>query len=214
MKKQTAVALGLLLLIPAIVIFDGVLFRFIDPEIAAGHPNYAQNYHMLEVARRLSIWASAGVIAILWLVVCFLVIRSKQRSWLWIFLAVFGPFGFAALTMLNDLAPAESDRYARFVRGMNRFARVLYEAGMFVVIWTLAYGGMLLKSQLSILYESASSGMSVAKIVEIRDASSGMWAFAEGNEVMYLVALLYLVLPILFNLLSRVRPANVMADAR
>ena len=43
MKKQIAVALGLLLLIPAIVVFDGWLFRFIDPEIAAGHPNYAQN---------------------------------------------------------------------------------------------------------------------------------------------------------------------------
>jgi len=213
-KKQTAIALGLLLLIPAIVVFDGVLFRFIDPEIAAGHPNYAQNYHMLEVARRLSIWGSAGVLAILWLAVCFLVIRSKQRSWLWIFLAVFGPFGFAALAMLNDNAPAATDRYARFVRGLNWFARSGYESCVFVVIWALAYGCMLLKSNLSILYESATSGMSTAQVIDIRNASSGMWAFAEGNEVMYMVAVLYLLVPVVFNIAARMRATNVVPDAR
>jgi hypothetical protein len=31
-----------------------------------------------------------------------------------------------------------------------------------------------------------------------------MWAFAEGNEEMYLVVLLYLIWPVLFNLLCKV----------
>jgi len=31
-----------------------------------------------------------------------------------------------------------------------------------------------------------------------------MWAFAEGNEVMFLVILLYLLRPVVFNIVGRV----------
>jgi hypothetical protein len=58
-----------------------------------------------------------------------------------------------------------------------------------------------------IRHEAATTGLSTAQIMDLRDASSGMWAFAEGNEVMYLVALLYLLWPIVFNIVGRVAVA-------
>jgi hypothetical protein len=204
MKKQTVVALVLLLLIPTVSMLGGLLFSLIHPEIAAGHANYVRNYHRLSLVKNMSAWASAAVVAILWLLVCFLVIRSKERSSLWLFFAALGPFGFAILAMLNDRAPAETDRYARFVRSLNRFVRVGYEVCIFVIIWMLAYQAMVLKRNLMILYESATTGISTAQIIDLQNASSGMWAFAEGNEVMYTVVLLYLIWPIAFNIVGRV----------
>jgi hypothetical protein len=212
MKKQRVVALVLLLLIPMVWMLGGFLFSLINPEIAAGHPNYVRNYHILSVVKHLSFLASAGVVAILWLLVCFLVIRSKQRSSWWLFFALLGPFGFAILAMLKDRAPGERDRHARFVLNLNRFARVGYEVCIFVIIWMLAYQGMVLKRNLMIMYESASTGISTAQIINQQNASSGMWAFAEGNEVMYMVVLFYLIWPIVFNIAGRV--ASIMASAK
>ena len=193
MKKQSVVALVLLLLIPMVWMLGGLLFSLINPETAAGHPNYVRNYHILSSVKHLSILASVGVVAILWLLVCFLVIRSKQRSSWWLFLAALGPFGFAILAMLNDRAPGETDRHARFVRNLNGFVRVGYEVCIFVIIWLLAFQAMVLKRNLMIMYESATTGVSTAQIINQQNASSGMWAFAEGNEVMYMVVLLYLI---------------------
>jgi hypothetical protein len=136
--------------------------------------------------------------------VCYLVIRSKEQSSWWLFFAALGPFGFAILAMLNDRAPAETDRYARFVRSLKKFVRVGYELCTFVIVWVLAYEAMVLKRNLMIMYESASTGMSTAQIIDRQNASSGMWAFAEGNEVMYLVVLFYLLWPIVFNIVGRV----------
>ena len=106
--------------------------------------------------------------------------------------------------MLNDRAPAETDRYARFVRNLNRFVRAGYEVCIFVIIWLLAYQAMVLKRNLMIMYESATTGMSTAQIIDVQNASSGMWAFAEGNEVIYMVVLLYLIWPMVFNIVGRV----------
>ena len=99
MKKQTVVALALLLLIPVVWMLGGLLFSLINPEIAAGHPNYVRNFHFLSLAKNMSFWASLVVVAVLWLLVCFLVIRSKERSSWWLFLAALGPFGFAILAI-------------------------------------------------------------------------------------------------------------------
>jgi len=214
MKKQTALALVLLLLVPLVLRLGGLVFSLINPEIAAGHPNYVRNYHLLHLVKMLSIWASAGVVASLWLLVCFLVIRSKQRSPLWLFLAALGPFGFAILSMLNDRAPAQTDRYARIVRKLNWFVRVGYEVSAFVILWALAYQAMVLKRNLMIMYQSATTGMSTAQIIDQQNASSGMWAFAEGNEVMYLVVLFYLLWPIVFNLVGRVVAMMASPKAR
>jgi hypothetical protein len=65
MKKQTVVALILPLLIPVVVILGGLLFSLINPEIAAGHPNYARNYHLLSLLKIMSLMASFAVAAIL-----------------------------------------------------------------------------------------------------------------------------------------------------
>lgn len=204
MKRQTTVALVLLLLMPVVLRLGGYVFSAINPESAAGHPNYVQNYHRLDLIRHMSFWGSMVVVCVLWLVVCFLVIRSKKRSGWWLLLAALGPFGFAALTMLSDRAPGQPDRYECFVRGMNRFVSFGYQAFVFVIIWLLASELMEFKRYLTIQYESARTGISVAQIMDIRDASGGMWAFSEGNEVIYFVILLYLIWPVVFNLLARV----------
>jgi hypothetical protein len=202
-KKQWVVALVLFLLIPLVWTLGLMLFNQIHPEVAAGHPNYVQNYHRLSLLKHMFLWGSETAVVVLWLLVCILVIRSKKRSLLWLFLAVLGPFGFAVLTMLNDRAPVEADRYARFVRSLNVFVRVGYELCIFVIIWVFAYEGMVLKRTLMIRHEAAITGMSTAQIMDLQNASSGMWAFAEGNEVMYLVVLLYLLWPIGFNATGR-----------
>jgi hypothetical protein len=203
MKRESVVALVLLLLIPADVMLGGFLFAVINPEMAAGHANYALNYHLLD-RLRIAVFIGSGVVAvILWLLVFFLVIRSKQRSQWWMFLAALGPLGLAILTTLNDTVPRESDRHARFVHNLNKFQRVAYEVCKWLVIWELAYQAMVLKRNLMILYESATTGTSTAEIIATQNASSGMWAFSEGLEVMFLVVLLYLLWPIVFNIVAR-----------
>ncbi len=211
-KKQWVVALVLFLLIPCVLKLEGTLFSLVNPESAAGHPDYAQNYHRLSQLRHMVLWGSEAAVAVLWLLVCLLVIRSKKRSLLWLFLAALGPFGFAVLAMLNDRAPAENDSYARFVRNLNWFVRAGYELCTFVMVWVLADEGMVFKRNLMIRHEAAITGMSVAQIIDQQNASSGMWAFAEGSEVMYLVILLYLLRPIVFNIVGRV--AAMMASPK
>jgi hypothetical protein len=68
----------------------------------------------------------------------------------------------------------------------------------------LAYQAMVLKRTLMIAYEAATTGVSTAQIINLQDASGGMWAFAEGNEVIFLVILLYLLRPVVFSIVRRV----------
>jgi hypothetical protein len=211
-KKQWVVALVLFLLILLELKLGGMLFRLINPESAAGHPNYVQNYHRLSVLKHMALWGSEAGVFVLWLLVCLLVIRSKKRSPLWLFMAALGPFGFAVLAGLNDRAPAETDSYARFVRNLNWFVRAGYELCIFVLACVLAYQGMVFKRNLMIRHQAAVTGMSVAQIIDQQNASSGMWAFAEGNEEMYLVILFYLLWPIVFNIVGRA--AAPMASPR
>jgi hypothetical protein len=214
MKKQSVLALLALLLIPLVMTLGGGLFNLINPEIAAGHPNYIRNYHLLSLLKNLCFLASVAVAAVLWLLACLLVIRSKKQSYLWLLLAALGPFGFAVLAMLNDRAPAETDSYARFVRNMNRFVRVAYELCTFVAVWVLAYQAMVLDRTMMIQFEAATTGVSTAQIIQVQSASSGMWAFAEGNEVMFIVALLYLLRPIVFSIVGQRLAARSSPKAR
>jgi hypothetical protein len=208
-KKEWVVAVVLLLAIPVVLVLGGALFSLINPEIAAGHPNYVRNFHLLNLLKISVIWVTAAAALVLWLLVCLQVIRAKKRSLSWLFLAALGPFGLAILAMLNDLSmtsdrpTAETDRYTRFVRNMNWFVRAGYELCTFVIVWELAYQAMLLKRTLMIQYEAATTGVSIAQIVDTQNASSGMWAFGEGLEVMFLVVLLYLLRPVVFNLVGR-----------
>jgi hypothetical protein len=204
MKKQSVLALLLLLLIPVVLMLGGMLSNLINPEIAAGHQNYARNYQILNTLKIMIFLASAACGAVLWMMACLVVIRSKKRSYLWLLLAVLGPFGIAVLAMLRDRAPLETDRYARFVRNLNGYVRVGYEVCTFVIVWVVAYEAMVLQRTLMIRFEAAATGVSTAQIIDLQNASSGMWAFAEGNEVMFLVAVLYLLRPMIFSFVSQV----------
>lgn len=213
-KKQSIAALVLFLHIPVVVAVGGLLFSAINPEVAAGHPNYERNYHLLSLLRIMILWGSLALCAVLWFAVCFLVIRSKKRSVFWLFLAALGPLGFAVLAMLNDRAPAEPDAYARFLRRLNWPVRGAYELCLFMMAWVLAYEAMVFKRALMIRYEAASTGISTAQIINVQNASSGMWAFAEGNEVIFFAVLLYLLWPMLFRFSGRVRARIAQAKAR
>ena len=201
MKKQMVVALVLVLLIPVVMLLGGLLSNLITPEVAAGHANYARNFQILSMVKNLLLLAAAALAGLLWLAACFLVIRSKGRSWWWLALAVLGPCGFAILATLNDRG--EPDRYTRFVRKRNVWVRIGYEVSCFAVLWWLAYQAMVVLRYLIIWREAVASGMSTAQVVAIQNASSGMWAFGEGLEVMYMVALFYLLRPTVFNIASR-----------
>jgi hypothetical protein len=213
-KKQWLLGLILLLLIPLVLMLGGMLFSHINPEIAAGHPNYVRNFHLLHSLQNTLMWATAAIVVVLWLMVCFLVIRSKNRSTLWLLLALFGPLGFAVLATLNDRAPMETDRYDQFVRSLNILVRVGYELCTFAIVWMLAYGGMVAKRGLMIAYQAATSGLSSAQIIDSQNASGGMWAFAEGTEVLYLVVLLYLLRPIVFSFVGKTAATMVFSKAR
>jgi hypothetical protein len=81
--------------------------------------------------------------------------------------------------------------------------RVPIEIAAFITVWSLAYELMVLKRDLMIRYESFMSGTPVATITDLQNQSSGMWAFSEGNEVIYLVVLIYLLWPVFFNVVGQ-----------
>ena len=58
-----------------------------------------------------------------------------------------------------------------------------------------------------IRYESATTGNATAQIIAAQNASSGVWAFSEWIETMYVVVLLYMIWPIVFNRVSGVVPS-------
>jgi len=203
-KKQLLLALLLLLLIPAVMLGGGFLSNLINPELAAGHPNYVRNWHLLSSLKTTLLLGSFVVVVALYFLGSFLVIRSKNQSDLWLLLALLGPLGFAILSALNDRSPSQTDLYTRFLRNMNWFLRIGYELLCLYVIWELSWQLMILKRNLMIRYESTTTGVTSAQIIATQNASSGMWAFGESLEVMFFIIVLYLLRPILFNLVARV----------
>ncbi len=202
-KKHYALAIVSFLLIPAITVLAGVVFSSINPEIAAGHPNYERNYRLLDLARTISFVAALLLNMGLWFLTCFFLLKSKRQSYGWLPLAVIGPCGFIVLTMLKDNVPVLGDVHYWFLRKLNIYLRIAYELCLFYFVWVVAYQSMVLKRDLMILYESATTGVSTALIINQQNASSGMWAFSEGLEVMYLVVLFYLLWPICFDRVAR-----------
>lgn len=201
-KKQWLVALLLLLLITVVMLGGGFLFSLINPEVAAGNPNYVRNWHLLNSIKTGVLWGMFAFVLALYLLGSYLVIRSKSQSSLWLILAALGPLGFAILSVLYDRAPAQADRYTRFLLSMHWILRAGYEVACFLIIWALAWNIMLVKRYAMINYQSITTGQSTAQIIAIQDASSGMWAFGEGLEVMFFVIVLYLLRPIFFNLIA------------
>ena len=201
-KKQYVLGVISFLLIPAVSVLGGMLFSSINPEIAAGTPNYERNYRLLDLARNFSVLATFLVNMGLWFLTCFFLLKSKKQSYRWLPLAMLGPFGFVVLTVLRDNAPAPWDLYQQFIRRLNLVLRIAYELSFFVAVWVIAYQTIVLKRDLLIMYEAASTGTSVAQIIDQQNASSGMWAFGGGLEELYLVVFFYLLWPICFNVVG------------
>jgi hypothetical protein len=198
-KKYYVLAIFVFLLIPVATILGGRLFGFIDPDIALGHPNYVRNSTILNVVRHVVLFSSFSAVVILWFLTSFFLVKSKLQSYVWVTLGVLGPIGFIILTTLRDRAPALGDFYQRFVDRLRIYLRVPYELVFFYAVWEVSYDLVVLKRDLMINYQSMTTGVPVDKIIEEQAASGGMWAFGEGLEEMYLVVLIYLLWPILFN---------------
>ena len=203
-KRLYVLALVCYLAIPAVVIAGAGIFRLIDPEMARGRADYVRSYQLLEWVRTGMLMAAAGLALVLWIACCYLVLTSRQRSLRWLSLAVAGPFGFSVIAALEDRSPAPGDRYQRFIRNLRTYWRVPLELAVVVSVWVLAYQLVLLKRDLMIRYESLATGTPVSTIVARQDASSGMWAAGEGMEELYLVTLMTLLWPIVFNLAGHV----------
>jgi len=203
LKRRYVPALAFYLLIPVVLIVGMRLSFLIEPEWARGHANYAFGFWLLELVQRGVQLATLGLVMGLWLAVCHLVLKSRQRSPLWLALAAAGPFGFIAIAMLKDQAPAAEDLYQQFMRKLKIYWRVPLELAVFVAVWVLSFLLMVLKRDLMIQYESFSTGTSVDAIIARQNESSGMYAFSEGLEIFYFVVLLYLLLPMAVNLVGR-----------
>jgi len=202
-KRQYVLAVACYLLVPVVLIAGGGLFRLIDPEMARGHADYVRNYRLLDLARLGALMAAAALALVLWLSACALVLKSRKRSLRWLLLAAAGPFGFTFIAMLEDRSPAPDDLYQQFIRKLKMYWRAPLEIAVFVSVWFFAYESVLIKRELMIRYESYVTGTPAAAIVARQNASSGMWAFAEGLEWAYLVVLIYLLWPVLFNCAGR-----------
>jgi hypothetical protein len=201
-KRPYVLAIVPILMIPAVAVFAGMLINLINPEIAAGYPNYERNFRLLSLAKSFSLLAVLLVVIGLWFLTCFFLIKSKKRSYGWLPLAMLGPFGLIILTLLGANASGPGDLYQQFVGKLKIYLRVAYELGCFVVVWVGAYQTMVLKRDLMIMYEAATTGISTAQIINQQNASSGMWAFSEGLEVFFLVVLFYLLRPMCFNVVG------------
>jgi hypothetical protein len=199
-KRHYVMALACYLSIPVVLIASAGLFNLIDPEWARGHADYVRDYRLLELVRQGTLIAAAGLTLALWASTCYLVLESRQRSMGWLSLAAAGPLGFMFIAMLEDRSPAPNDLYQQFIRKLKLYWRVPFEIALCFSVWCLAFGAVVLKSELMISFESFLTGTPAATIIARRDASSGMWAFAEGLETLYLVTLIYLLWPIFFNL--------------
>lgn len=202
-KWQHLLALIFHLSIPVVLIAGVGLFLLIDPELAQGRADYVRDYRRLEWLQEAVLMAAGGLTLLLWLAVCYLVLKSRQRSPRWLLLAAAGPLGFSLIAMLEDRSPQPDDRYQRLIRTLPAHRRVPLELFVFGSIWSVAWACVMLNRELMMAVEAFSRGTSVTAIMATQIASSGMWAFAEGLETAYLAVLFYLLWPIVFNLAAR-----------
>lgn len=195
-RRYYVLALLALLLIP-VATFVGAQVSFaINPEIAAGRPDYVRNFRLLTLAKDVLLWGTFLLDCGLWLLCCAFVLKAKARSLWWLSLAILGPFGLAALAILGDRGPDRGDASRRSAGWKRILLRVAVESAFFVVVWIVAYQAMVIWRDFMIMRESLMTGVPVATIVDQQNASGGMWAFGEGMEVMFLVALLYALRPV------------------
>src|SRR5882672_4272039 len=165
------------LAIPVVVITGFRLSLLIDPEMARGSADYARNFRLLQQVATCVVMAAAGVVLVLWVCTCYLVLKFRQRSTLWLALAAAGPFGFITIAMLADHSPAPHESYQQFISKLKLYWRVPLEVALFMSAWILAFLSVTLKRDLMISYESLSTGTPVETIITRYNASSGMYSF-------------------------------------
>lgn len=208
-NRSYVLAIVCYLAIPAVMLAGAALASLIDPEMARGHADYARDFRLLEQAKTAVLAAAAGLMLVLWAATCYLVLKSRRRSLRWLSLAAAGPFGFIVIALLEDRSPASDDIYRWFIGTLKLYWRIPLEIVVFVAVWLLAYQCVALMRDLMIAYTSFRTGIPVASIVAEQTASSGMHAFGEGLETLYVVPLLYLLWPVAFNLAGRrLRPPS------
>jgi len=199
-KLRYVLAVVCYVAIPPVVIAGVALFVLVDPELARHSTNYVRNYRLLDAARLGILWTSAALALVLWVSCCYLVLTSRRRSLRWLPLAAAGPFGFSVIAALEDRSPTPSDHYQHLIGKLQTHWRICLELAVFVAVWFVAYGAVLVHRDLMIYLESLGTGTPVSTIVAVQSASSGMWAAGEGFQELYLVPLLYMVWPTLFNI--------------
>ena len=198
-KRSYLLAIVCYLAIPIVIIAGGALHELIDPEWARGSVDYVRNYRLLDMLAQGASMAAGALALVLWLATCFFVLKTRERSTGWLLLAVAGPLGFTFIATLRDRAPAPDDLYQQIVPRLKLHWRIPLEIAAFLCIWTFAFLGMTAAREAMIQLASFRTGTPVETIVATQDASSGMYAFAEGLQVLYLVPLLYLLWPVVFN---------------
>lgn len=198
-KRRYLLAIACYVAIPVVIIAGGALHQLIDPEWARGSADYVRNYRVLDMLGQGVLMAASALALVLWLATCIVVLKAHERPVAWLLLAVAGPLGFTFIAMLQDRAPASGDLYQQIIPRLNLYWRIPLEIAAFLCIWTLAFLGMTVARDAMIQLASFRTGTSVETIIAIQNASSGMYAFAEGLQVLYLVPLLYLLWPMVFN---------------
>ncbi len=198
-KKSYALAVLAIVLIPGLVVLAGALQAFINPEWAQGTADYGRNFRLISLAKNFLFMAGGFAVLGLWCTACFLIVVSKRQSWWWLVATPFGPFGLMVLCWLAELAPEPGDWHANFVARLKMYQRIAYELVVCIAIWNAASWAIDIKRDLMIWYQSQTRGVPIADIIKEQAASSGMWAFGEMLETLYLVAALYLVRPLIFN---------------
>ncbi|HEU5182159.1 MAG TPA: hypothetical protein VFW45_15350 [Candidatus Polarisedimenticolia bacterium] len=206
------------LLIPVATIVGAAAAHLVDPEMANGTTNYTRNYLLLDWTQKGVLMGTAGLSLVLWIACCCFVLRARKRSLGWILLAAAGPFGLVVIASLKDRSPEPRDLYQRFLSNLAIGWRILFELAVFVLVWVLSYEAVVLERNILIQIESSTTGTPVATIIDRQNASSGMYAAGEGMEALFLVAMLYLLRPLLFNLAGGLfasrRPAAHPSDHR
>jgi hypothetical protein len=186
-----------------VVVAGAAVSQLVDPEMARGRADYERAYQVLTLVRTGVLLTTAGLALLLWVLCCYWMLRARRRALAWLGLAVAGPLGLAVIAMLADRSPGlgvpSRWRFGKLGPGW----RVPLELALFVAVWILAYEAIVLKRGLMIALESFLTGTPVSTIVAQQSASSGMWAFGEGLEVIYLVMLAYAVRPLVLDVAVR-----------
>ena len=199
LKCDAVRALAALVAIPVVMIGCTAVAFSINPESSTIGSFHLQNYWLLYDVRRVLLWVTPLAVVGLWFLTCLFVVRAKGRSYAWSAVGLLGPFGLIALTMLGSKRVERGGLYDRWVRHRHWALRVLYQVMLFAVIVVAADRLIVLKRPLVILWQSHVTGFPVEEVVRQQDASSGMWAFGEGLETLFLVVLFYLLGPICFK---------------